>query len=156
MDNRIWPMPTPPYAEDEIEQHRAAMTRYIRYLVRDSGEAEDLTQEALLRAHQQRDTLHDPMALESWLYKIATHIGIDRLRQRARSLERHVDAAIEDLPTPDRTRPSPFAMVQQREMSDCVQRYVAGLSDAYKAVLLLHFSMHGHFHRVVSLQLPSL
>ncbi len=121
-----------------MERYRAAVTRYIRYLVRDSAEAEDLTQETLLRAHQQRSRLRDAAALESWLYQIATHVSIDRLRQRARTTDRQTGAPLEDLTIADRSRPSPLIIVQQQEMSDCVQRYVTDLSDAYKAVLLLH------------------
>ncbi len=97
---------------DEIEQYRPAGTRYIRYLIRDSSEAEDLAQEAFLRAHRQRQGLRDPAALESWLYQIATHISIDRMRQRARSGTRLVDKPAEDLPIVDQKR-SPFAVVQQ-------------------------------------------
>ncbi len=131
-------MPTSISLTDEIEHHRAAVTRYIRSLVRDSTEAEDLGQEAFLRAHRQQAALRDPAALESWLYHIATHVSIDRLRQRAKAAQRQVAAAVEDLPVADHARPSPFAILQQNEMSKCVQRYVACLSDAYKAVLLLH------------------
>ena len=133
-------MSTPSPTVDEMERHRAAVTRYIHYLVRNAAEAEDLAQETLLRAYRQRTTLRDSAALESWLYQIATHISIDRLRQRARTVEveRQVNAPIEDLPIADRKRPSPLAIVQQTEMSECVQRYVADLSDVYKAVLLLH------------------
>ena len=123
---------------EEIEQYRAAVTRYIHYLVSDGGEAEDLAQETLLRAHRQRTTLRDPAALESWLYQIASHVSIDRLRQRARLAQRQVDAPLEDLPIADRDHPSPLTVVQQTEMSECVQRYVANLSDAYKAVVLFH------------------
>lgn len=130
----IMPLPT----TEEMEQHRPAVTRYIRYLIRDSGEAEDLVQEAFLRAHRQRSTLRDPAALASWLNQIATHVSIDRMRQRARTLQQQVDTPVEDLPIADRNRPSPFTIVQQTEMSECVQRYIADLSDAYKAVLLLH------------------
>jgi RNA polymerase sigma factor (sigma-70 family) len=79
---------------EEIEQHRAAVTRYIHSVVRDAAEAEDLAQETLLRAHRQRTTLRDPAALESWLYQIASHVSIDRLRQRARVARRQVDAPI--------------------------------------------------------------
>lgn len=123
---------------EEIEQYRDRVTRYIHYLVRDASEAEDLAQKALLRAHRQRSTLRDPIALESWLYQIATHISIDVLRHRARTVERHVDTPIEQLPIPDQVQSSPLNIIQQREMSECVQRYVANLSDAYKSVLLLH------------------
>lgn len=132
------PTPTSFPTVNEMEQHRPAVTRYIRYLVRDVAEAEDLAQETFLRAHRQISTLRDPAALESWLYQIATHVSIDRLRQRARTVERQVDAPIEDLSIPDRGRPSPLTIVQQTEMSECVQRYIANLSDAYRAVLLLH------------------
>lgn len=131
-------MPTSPPTVDEIEQHRPAIMRYIRYLVRDAAEAEDLAQETLLRAHREQASLQDLAALASWLYQIATHVSIDRLRQRARTVERQVDAPVEELPIPDRKWPSPFTIIQQHEMSECVERYVADLSDAYRAVLLLH------------------
>lgn len=121
----------------EVEQYRGAVTRYIRYLVGDAPEAEDLAQEAFIRAHRQRDTLRDPAALESWLYQIATHVSIDRMRQRAKAAEQQVDEPVEDLPIPDSAHRSPLTVIQQDEMSACVQRYVAKLSDAYKAVLLL-------------------
>lgn len=124
-------------APNELEQYRGAVTRYIRYLVRDATEAEDLAQESFVRAHRQRDTLRDPAALESWLYQIATHVSIDRMRQRAKAAKRQVDETVEDLPIPDSAQPSALTVIQQEEMSACVQRYVAKLSDAYKAVLLL-------------------
>ncbi len=123
---------------DEIEQHRPAVRRYVQYLVRDSVEAEDLTQEAFIRAHRLRETLRDPAALESWLYQIATHVSIDRMRQRAKLAGRQVDKAIEELPLADTSQESPLTIIQQEEMSTCVQRYVSKLSDTYKAVLLLH------------------
>lgn len=122
---------------DDVEQYRPAVTRYIRYLIRDAADAEDLAQETFLRAHQQRETLRDPGALESWLYQIATHISIDRMRQRARLATRILEKPAEDLPIIDHKR-SPFTIVQQNEMSSCVQSYVAKLSDPYRAVLLLH------------------
>ncbi|MGZ4853547.1 MAG: RNA polymerase sigma factor [Halobacteriota archaeon] len=131
-------MSTSSTAVDEIEQHRSALTRYIHYLVRDAAEAEDLAQETFVRAHYQRSTLRDPAALASWLYQIATHVSIDRLRQRARTIQRQVDTPVEELSIADRDRPSPLTIIQQDEMSDCVQRYVANLSDPYKAVLLFH------------------
>ncbi len=93
-----------------------------------------------MRAHRHMETLRDPAALESWLYQIATHVSIDRMRQRSKVLERQTDTAVEELPIADQRRPSPLTIVQQDEMSASVQRYVANLSDGYKAVLLLHDS----------------
>lgn len=132
------PTPTSFPTVDEIEQYRPAVTRYIRHLVRDDAEAEDLAQETFLRAHRQISMLHDPAALGGWLYQIASHASIDRLRQKAQAIQRQIDTPVEDLPIADRDRPSPLTVIQQNEMSDCVQRYVANLSDPYKAVLLFH------------------
>ena len=73
-----------PNRVDEIERHCTAVTRYIRYLIREATEAEDLAQETFLHAHRQRETLRNVDALESWLYQIATHVSLDRMRQRAR------------------------------------------------------------------------
>jgi RNA polymerase sigma-70 factor (ECF subfamily) len=126
------------HVEDEMEQHRAAVTRYIHYLVRNTAEAEDLAQETFLRAHRQLTALRDREALESWLYQIASHVCIDRLRQLTRATRRAVDTPIEELPIADEHQPSPLTIIQQTEMSECVQRYVSNLSDGYKAVLLFH------------------
>lgn len=123
---------------DDFERHRAAVTRYIRYLVRNAADAEDLAQEVFLRAHSNRETLRDAQAMESWLFQIATHASIDRMRQRARAAERAPSQPVEDLTISDRNQPSALTVVQQSEMSACVQKYVAKLSDAYKAVLLMH------------------
>ena len=123
---------------EDLERYRAAVTRYVRYLIRDPVEAEDLAQEAFVRAHRQRDALREPAALESWLYQIATHVSIDRMRQRAKDAQRRAVGPVEEMPIVDAAQPSPFTVLQQEEMSSCVQRYVAQLSDHYKAVVLLH------------------
>ena len=122
----------------EFQRHRVAVTRYLRYLIRDVAEAEDLAQEVFLRAHLRRETLRDEQALESWLFQIATNASIDRMRQRARAADREISKPVEDLPIADQTQPSALRVVQQAEMSVCVQKYVAKLSDAHKAVLLMH------------------
>ncbi len=122
----------------EIDSHRAALRRYIRSLVRNDAEADDLSQETLLRAHRQQETLRDPGALVGWLYQIATRVSIDWLRQQARTGQRRVDQPPEDLAIADQKQASPLVVVQQAEMSACVQQHVERLGDAYKAVLLLH------------------
>ena len=122
----------------DTEKYRARLTRYIGYLLRDAAEAEDLTQETFIRANQQQGTLRDPAALESWLYRIATRVSLDRLRQQKRTSGRCVKVPAEELAIVDEALPSPFTVIQQAEMSECVDRYTADLPDHYKAVLLLH------------------
>lgn len=109
--------------------------RYVQSLVRDPAEAEDLTQEVFLRAHRSRDSLRETGALMAWLYRIATHVSVDRMRQRAR---RPVEAES----TPEEVEPADAGpamqqVIEQSEMSACVQDYLAALPDNYRGVLML-------------------
>jgi RNA polymerase sigma-70 factor, ECF subfamily len=123
---------------DELEQYRPAIARHLRRMVGNSAEAEDLTQETFLRALRQRLTLRDDAALLGWLYQIATHAALDRLRQRVRMRHRQDESCPEDLRLEDKRLPSALYVIEQQEMSTCVQQYVARLSDSHRPVLLLH------------------
>ena len=110
--------------------------RYVRRIVRDQADAEDLAQETFLRAYRARDTLRDPEARLTWLYRIATHVCFDRLRQRARR-------PVESEPSLEETDPADAGpalqqVIEQNEMSACVQDFLASLPDSYRAVILLH------------------
>jgi hypothetical protein len=54
-----------------FEKHYDRVCRYARGMVRDSVEAEDLTQEAFLRAHRERVTVKDPGAMLCCLWRAA-------------------------------------------------------------------------------------
>jgi RNA polymerase sigma-70 factor, ECF subfamily len=125
----------------ELAEHRGRIYRYVLGIVGDPAEADDLTQETFLRAHRQRESLRDPAAVVPWLYSIATRICLDRFRQRARRSAHEFQGDPEQEALPDRA-PTPQLRVERDEMSTCVQGYVAELSDAYQAVLLLH-DVHG-------------
>lgn len=125
------------------ERYRPAIHQYILRLVGDPEQAQDLTQEALLRAHQRLADLRDPAALESWLYRIATNVCYDAFRQsRDRrlfgSLNWSAGRATEEPLQPDESRLEPDQLLEQNAMSDCVGRCLAGLPEAERTVLLLH------------------
>jgi RNA polymerase sigma-70 factor, ECF subfamily len=111
---------------------------YLRGMLRDSNEAEDMAQETFLRAHNRRDTLKDPGAMLSWLYSIATRVALDRLRQRAGAAARESAVDVAEIDPPDPGQPSLEQGLEQTRMSACVNRFVIGLPDTYRAVLLLH------------------
>jgi RNA polymerase sigma-70 factor (ECF subfamily) len=64
--------------------HHDKIRRYIMSIVRDPVEADDLTQDVFLQVHRKLDTVRDPDALVSWLYRIATHVCYDRFRASKR------------------------------------------------------------------------
>jgi len=116
--------------------------RYILNMVQDIPTAEDLTQETFLRAYKSRDSLRAEAAQTAWLYKIATHVSFDWLRQYARRAPMQSEADLEQLEVAEPNTPSLQQAIERDEMSVCIQRYLIRLSDSYRAVILLH-DMHG-------------
>jgi len=128
-----------------LEQHRGPILRYVRRLNRDTAEAEDITQETFLRAYRNLAALQDPSKLTPWLYRIATNLSCDRFRQAStrpstQSLEGAPESA--DGPSaaevPDMNTPKLDEVIEQKQMSACVQQYLQSLSDSYRAAILLH------------------
>ncbi len=115
--------------------------RYILSMVQDKAEAEDLTQETFLRAYRGRDSLREEGAQITWLYRIATHVCLDRLRQYARRNPKESDVDIDQVDVPEPDTPSLQKTLEQDEMSGCVQGYLTRLPDNYRAAIMLH-DMH--------------
>jgi RNA polymerase sigma-70 factor (ECF subfamily) len=130
---------------DSLATHRNSIYRYVLSVVRDPATAEDLTQETLLRAHRNLTNLEDVKRLVPWLYRIATNVCHDRFRKasyrhRPGSLESDVESAADGDLAQSVTDAAPRLdkVMEQAEMSSCVQNYLAALSDSYRAVILLH------------------
>ena len=81
-------VPEPPDDEAAIRalyaEHGAALFAYANRSLRDRGKAEDVVQEALLRAWRQLDRL-DPAAgsLRPWLFTVVRNLVIDEQRRAA-------------------------------------------------------------------------
>ena len=79
----------PPFEQD-LEGLRPAVTGYCYRMLGSGFEAEDATQETMLRAWRRSDTLQDRAALKSWLFRIATNVCLDQIegsRRRARPVD---------------------------------------------------------------------
>lgn len=59
-----------------------ALRRYARSLTRDGADAEDLVQDALLRAYERRSTFRAGADLRAWLLSILHNRFVDRMRTR--------------------------------------------------------------------------
>lgn len=136
-----------PTREARLVPFRAQVQRHLLAMVRDASLAEELTQEAYARALERIDQLRDPQAALAWLYRIATTVALDRLRQRGPSTEPLDTVAPADEArwrTAERERtPSLLeGALESAEMSACVQRYLAALPDDYRVAILLR-DAHG-------------
>ena len=67
-----------------VEPHRRELRAHGYRLLGSVQEAEDLVQETFLRAWQRRETFQGRAPLRAWLYKIATNLALDLLKQRRR------------------------------------------------------------------------
>jgi RNA polymerase sigma-70 factor, ECF subfamily len=122
----------------DLGRYRQALLDHIRSIVRNPTEAEDVLQEVLVKAHQSIGQLRAEGALTTWLFRIATHLGIDHLRKHSRQPEVAHDVDPKDLASEDDGAPGLQRVVEQQEMSACVQRFLLNLPSVYRTVLLLH------------------
>ncbi len=81
-----------PTIEQDLERLRPALTGYCYRMLGSGFEAEDATQETLVRAWRRAGTLAERAALKSWLFRIATNVCLDQIEERKRRA-RPVDLA---------------------------------------------------------------
>jgi RNA polymerase sigma-70 factor (ECF subfamily) len=79
-----------------IAKHRTRLVRVAANVLRDSFEAEDVTQEAFLKAFREIHKLRDDCAFSGYIYKICVRLCMDRLRSRK------TESMVVDKPEPSR------------------------------------------------------
>jgi RNA polymerase sigma-70 factor (ECF subfamily) len=62
--------------------YAAPIYNYALKMVGDPDRAADIAQDTFIKAYRKLDTLTDPSATRSWLYRIATNTAIDEMRRR--------------------------------------------------------------------------
>jgi len=67
-----------------VRDHHRSIFNYVYRIIGDTGLAEDVTQEAYLRAYRALPRLPGDANHRAWLYRIATNAATDELRRRKR------------------------------------------------------------------------
>jgi RNA polymerase sigma-70 factor (ECF subfamily) len=119
--------------------HTKAMLAVVwRYFDGDRVEAEDVVQEAWMRATDRLATFRGESSLRTWLVGIAINCARNRARSRRATQARDVDLAdVVELPA------SPGAATNVANYD--VERAVARLPEGYREVLFLH-DVFGYTH----------
>lgn len=115
----------------DLEVHIASLRRYARALLRNNrADAEDLVQEALVRAVSRSDSFQTGTNLRAWLFTILHNVHVNQVRSKAaRPAEVDVEDVESKLVSPARQEES----VELREM----MRLVDALPEEQRKVLLL-------------------
>jgi RNA polymerase sigma-70 factor (ECF subfamily) len=116
-----------------VEQQGPAAYRFAFRLLRDSEEAEDVAQEAMVRLWKQAPDWRPLARISTWLHKVIYRLALDRLRRRR---EEGLEAA-EAMPDPSPGPEAAFAAVQRRA---AVNEALQTLPERQRtAVQLTHF-----------------
>lgn len=111
-----------------------------------AARADDLVQEAFIRAWQALPTFRFESAFSTWLHRLAVNTALMQLRKRAGGEDAEDDdSALETLPTGD------TAGQRTRERLD-LERAVATLPERARAVLVLH-DIEGWKHEEIAAEL---
>jgi len=116
---------------EELLAHRAWLAELVRGLVRDSGTADDVVQEAWVRA-----LVHPPgerRGLRGWLATVARNLVTDERRRRAREERR------DRLGASERHVTDTADVVARVESEREVARLVLELPEPYRSTLLLRY-----------------
>lgn len=119
---------------DQMAAHREAVRSVLLRLVKDQALAEDLLQEALLRATRSCDGHRGEASANTWLTAVALNVARDHFRRTKRLPPTVPLDQIEDLPSGDR----PDHDVLEAEMSRCILGLIARLSERQRETVLLH------------------
>jgi RNA polymerase sigma-70 factor (ECF subfamily) len=111
------------------------LTRLALRLARDPARAEDLTQEAALRAWSKRDQLRKGAPVGPWLNRILVNLAIDRSRSRRDEVDL---ATVEDHWHDDDYTVDPEQVLARAEQREDLEDALARLPAGYRAVLVLH------------------
>jgi len=132
-------------AFDEIvDRYKDRLYNYIRRMTGDALDAEDLTQEVFIKVFLGIKRFRNDSSLQTWLYRIATNLCVDRHRKMQRSPKETV--FLDDLlPDPDESpaelvdwEGDPQSFVQRREIQEAVQEALNRLPLKLKTVATLY------------------
>jgi RNA polymerase sigma-70 factor (ECF subfamily) len=115
--------------------HYPAIYAHLCRIVGSRQEAEDLAQEAFLRLYRQRFAPEGEHNVRAWLYKVATNLAYNALRDERRRERRHQQAA--GSPTAEEGDGDPAEATLRQDEHAAVRGALAALPDRQAQLLLL-------------------
>ncbi|RWK57132.1 RNA polymerase sigma factor [Mesorhizobium sp.] len=117
-----------------VKMHNQRLYRIARSVVRNDSEAEDIVQEAYVRAFAHLGDFRGESSLATWLSRIVINEALGRLRKTRRTvaMPQSLQAEIIKFPLSD----DPERTMAQRQILELVERATDRLPDVYRTVFV--------------------
>jgi RNA polymerase sigma-70 factor, ECF subfamily len=121
-----------------MRRYNQRLYRVSRVILRDDSEAEDVMQDAYVRAYEHLNQFAGRAAFSTWLTRIAIHEALARKRRRGRMDELDaLPANGESMSIMKSSAPSPEAGTATTEARKLLEQAIDHLPEAYRAVVML-------------------
>ncbi len=129
--------------EDVVLFYQHKIYQHCFRMLGNAHEAEDIAQEAFVRAYVNIHSYDEKRKFSTWLYRIATNLTIDRLRKR--KPDYYLDAEIQgtdgldmysQLAADDQL---PEDEVQSLELQSYIHQEIAALPPKYRGIIMLRY-----------------
>lgn len=126
-----------PSFEQLHEDYRPKVLSYLRRFV-EPAEAEDLAQEVFLKVHQNLPTFRLECRLSTWIFQIATHAALDRLKSPSHQIFSQKSYLLDRLDESEHHATSGHGNIPlQEEMCRCIHGFIEDLPVDYSAIIFL-------------------
>lgn len=122
-----------------VRRHQRRLYRVALHLLRDAHEAEDVTQDAFVRAYAALNRFDGRSQPYTWFYRIAVNLSLNRLRSRKRA---HITGELEDprleaFIADSRPLMAPDKRASGRQLAEALRDAVDALSETLRTTLIL-------------------
>ena len=121
-----------------VETYQTPIYNLCYRMLGEAGEAEDAAQETFLRAYHQLARYDPARSFKTWLFAIANHHCIDRLRKR-RLTWLSLDADLPPHPALNEQSPGPEEASVRREQTEMLQKLLAQLPPEDRSVVVMRY-----------------
>ncbi len=115
-----------------VDRYRAPIVRLAYRLTRDADEANDIAQDAFLRAYRRIGEFRPDRPFSRWLFVIARNASLDSIRRRRR-------LALLDGGEPRPLEPGPEEIALRTDQATRVHAALEALPQKYRSVLELYY-----------------
>jgi RNA polymerase sigma-70 factor (ECF subfamily) len=127
-----------------VQKYRRPIISFMYRMAHNSAAAEDLAQEVFLRVYRSRAGYEPSAKFSTWLYRIATNLGVNYARdtrhERPENITNLDEADQETGQTPDLADRSPTVEedILRRERLAAIRRKVEALPERQRMAVLMH------------------